>query len=720
MTTIEEGRIRWTDQGTYAPGTLLSGQYEVLRLLGSGASGTVYQCSDHSLGGLSVAVKICPMSVARNKAAASRIATEILASHRVDHPNVVRFYGCIRDEGHIGLVMEYVDGIPLDALLERGHKLTVSQCLDVLVQSARGLKAIHDCGIIHRDLKPSNIMVTKDNQIKITDFGIARTSLREFQENTENERAVGQMPNRVGKVTLDGELVGTPDYISPEYVRDGVVDVRSDIYALGVIAYELLSGSCPFSEKSLIELLTSKVELDAPPLLSTPERELSPALTECVRRALCREPAQRYQRVAEFLSVLEAIRSTTKSTGLLLEIKQEERSVVEEEQPQEPLSRRRKIIIVASAITLVISLSFLLWEHYGTKSVPPAIKPKTPPHRVVAVTGDADESADSLQSLMGMSTKVVTEPQQEATSASPRASVPSNSTQQSTATLNNLPHAKASSSPTIPVAQGYISFSKTALPPDTQPLTGRSEYAHRLRFLVGELLNVQDGRLLSNLSELQNDRSYPLFARTIIKLVSSDRTLPREVVIALLKALTDTIEGDGIENLRRWSDSRASQALLSIVVLSDDRFTVRQGFDALVSRDDLPPAVARLAARIRARGAVDELSPLLGFFIAVSDAAPEEYRKSVKALEKAGDDMELWSPIIEDGAPPAITSILLQVPSIPSHAALLLAKRRDKAIRLLLGKRIEVASQLPEGLVSQLFQEESDQEIRSLYSKRIN
>lgn len=721
MTASEEGSIQWTEHGTYAPGSLLSTQYEVIRLLGSGASGTVYQCADHSLGGLSVAVKICPMSVARNKAAAARIATEILASHRVDHPNVVRFYGCIRDQGHIGLVMEYVDGTPLDTILEKGSKLTVPQCLDVLVQSARGLKAIHDCEIIHRDLKPSNIMVTKDGQIKITDFGIARTSLEEIAERGERREMTASQP-RVGKVTLDGELVGTPEYISPEYIRDGIVDERSDIYALGVIGYELISGACPFADKSLIELLTSKVELDPPPLVSTPDREVPAALIECIRRALSRDADERYQRVSELLSVLETIRNTTKSARLVLDTSKKEEVIHKEEVQEAPEPKKNRKIVVVAGIVFIISSSFLVWEAWlesqKTSRIALAQKPVI---QIAAVkTEEVKEERETLDTLMTMSTKVAKSEQatEQVPPASPQKALASAQTSTGIS-AGDLPHAKLSASLAKAPASGTVELvTPPRLSQGEAEVIGKREYAVRLRSLVGELINGQDGRLLSTLSDLRGDRSYPIFARSLINIVGTDRALPREVRVALLKALTDAIEGDGIEALRRWRDKRAPKALMSIMVLSSDRFTMRQTFDALASRDDLSEYLTLLVKEIKAKGAIDEVFPLFGLLVAAPDSSYEEYRANLAPLEKADQELTLWRVVAQEAPPVAITSLLLHLSRLPAEATLLLGQRQEREIRYLLAKRLEVASRLPKGLIEELLKGESDKEIREIYRKR--
>lgn len=215
------------------PGTIVNGRYEVVKCLGTGSMGMVYACRHRELQGHIVAMKVLFSEVARDEVAAARFRNEIVASYGVSHPNVVRAYEYFRDGDLIAFTMEYIGGGDLADKISVDEKIAVPEIVRMLQQMCSGVQAIHDAGIIHRDLKPENILLTAQGDIKITDFGIART---------------GTGP----KLTEHGGVVGTIDYVSPEYLEQGQVDARSDIYALGVLAYEMITQESPFKGKSVI------------------------------------------------------------------------------------------------------------------------------------------------------------------------------------------------------------------------------------------------------------------------------------------------------------------------------------------------------------------------------------------------------------------------------------------------------------------------------------
>jgi len=263
------------------PGTVIAGRYEVVKCLGTGSMGLVYACRHREQAGNLVAVKVLFPEVAQDKVAAARFRNEIFASYGVDHPNVVRAYEYLRDGDLIAYTMEFVGGGDLADRLSKwkDNPLPVPESIRLLWQMASGVQAIHDSGIIHRDLKPENILLTSDGQVKIADFGIART---------------GFGP----KLTEHGGVVGTIDYVSPEYMLNSQVDWRSDIYALGILTYEMLTGDSPFRADSVYATMTKRLKMDAAPP-STHNPECPKELDEIVLRALAREPEARYQAAAE-------------------------------------------------------------------------------------------------------------------------------------------------------------------------------------------------------------------------------------------------------------------------------------------------------------------------------------------------------------------------------------------------------------------------------------
>ncbi|MBL7661539.1 serine/threonine protein kinase [bacterium] len=257
------------------PGTVVNGRYEIVKCLGTGSMGLVYACRHRELAGHLVAMKVLFSEVARDQVAVQRFRNEIVASYGVSHPNVVRAYEYFRDGDLVAFTMEYVGGGDLADRIVQDELLTVPEIVRMLSQMCSGVQAIHEAGIIHRDLKPENILLTAQGDIKITDFGIART---------------GSGP----KLTEHGGVVGTIDYVSPEYLEKGQVDARSDIYALGVLGFEMITGEAPFKGKSVIETMTLRLKSD-PPFPSEIRNDCPPELDQIIMRAMKRDPEERYQ-----------------------------------------------------------------------------------------------------------------------------------------------------------------------------------------------------------------------------------------------------------------------------------------------------------------------------------------------------------------------------------------------------------------------------------------
>lgn len=270
------------------PGTVIAGRYEVVKCLGSGSMGLVYACRHRELAGHMVAAKVLFPEVAQDKVAAARFRNEIFASYGVSHPNVVRAYEYLRDGDILAYTMEYVGGGDLAHRLgKQNDPISIPEIVRLLAQMCSGVQAIHDAGIVHRDLKPENILLTKEGMVKIADFGIART---------------GHGP----KLTEHGGVVGTIDYVSPEYMLNSQVDWRSDIYAIGILAYEMVTGESPFRGDSVYATMTKRLKSDpAPPSSLRPE--CPPQLDAIILRAMQRNPEERYQSATEMYRDLVAL-----------------------------------------------------------------------------------------------------------------------------------------------------------------------------------------------------------------------------------------------------------------------------------------------------------------------------------------------------------------------------------------------------------------------------
>jgi serine/threonine protein kinase len=234
-----------------------------------------------------VAVKVLFPEVARDKVAAARFRNEVLASYGVSHPNVVRAYEYLWDGDLVAYTMEYVGGGDLAERLSRQERLPIGDIVRLLSQMAAGVQAIHDAGIVHRDLKPENILLTKEGNVKIADFGIARTQ-------------------QGHKLTEHGGVVGTIDYVAPEYMLRSQVDWRSDIYALGILAFEMVTGEPPFRGDSVYATMTKRLKTDPdPPSKLRPE--CTAALDAVILKAMEREPHVRYQSALEIFYDLQKL-----------------------------------------------------------------------------------------------------------------------------------------------------------------------------------------------------------------------------------------------------------------------------------------------------------------------------------------------------------------------------------------------------------------------------
>ena len=264
------------------PGTVIDGRFEIIKSLGIGSMGQVYACKHRELSGHMVALKVLFQEVATDPVASTRFKNEITASWKINHPNVVRAYDFIRDGDLVGYTMEYVGGGDLADLISDQDSLSIAEISRLIGQVCSGVQAIHDAGIVHRDLKPENLLLSPDRNIKITDFGIARTKAGP-------------------RLTEHGGVVGTLDYVSPEYLEKSEVDTRSDIYAIGIIAYELITHELPFKGNNPVEIIMSKLKTEP-----TPPHHLRPdcpeKLARIIMKMIAKNPDDRYQSSSDIVS----------------------------------------------------------------------------------------------------------------------------------------------------------------------------------------------------------------------------------------------------------------------------------------------------------------------------------------------------------------------------------------------------------------------------------
>jgi serine/threonine-protein kinase len=257
------------DEGRFLPGTVLVGRYRVAGVLGRGGMGEVYRATDLTLG-QAVALKFLPEGLARDERALVRFYNEVRTARQVTHPNVCRVYDIGQVDGIPYISMEFVDGEDLASLLRRIGRLPVDKALETARKLCAGLAAAHERGVLHRDLKPANIMIDGRGQVIIMDFGLAGLS-EQLQSDVRS---------------------GTPAYMSPEQLAGTEVTFKSDIYALGLVLYELFTGKRAFEAASLMELMDLQ-QRAAPASLTSTVKDLDPAVERVVLRCLAPNPAGR-------------------------------------------------------------------------------------------------------------------------------------------------------------------------------------------------------------------------------------------------------------------------------------------------------------------------------------------------------------------------------------------------------------------------------------------
>ncbi|MDP3499909.1 MAG: serine/threonine-protein kinase [Myxococcales bacterium] len=292
--------------GAFTPGALVLGdRFRVERLLGGGGMGLVYVAEQVSLG-RKVALKVLRDDLLATQGMGERFRREALLLSSVEHPSVVRVID-FGEHGHsMCLVMEYVEGQSLQQLIEREAPIAVDRAERILGQLAQGLAAIHGKGIVHRDLKPDNVVLTTTpdgrEQARVLDFGIARLA----------------EPDERQQVTQSGFVVGTPEYMSPEQAMGQPLDPRSDLYALGLIAFRLLTGKAPFPGPSPRELVSQQIHQAPPRLLElAPHLASAQALVDVVTACMAKEPDARPPTAAAFLErlALKPIQLTSTVSG---------------------------------------------------------------------------------------------------------------------------------------------------------------------------------------------------------------------------------------------------------------------------------------------------------------------------------------------------------------------------------------------------------------------
>ncbi|MEV1289768.1 protein kinase [Micromonospora sp. NPDC049679] len=262
-----------------SPGVALGGRYRLDERIASGGMGDVWRGTDDVLG-RTVAVKVLLPALLDEPGFAERFRGEARTMATINHPGVVDVYDYGSDQQIAFLIMEYVEGDALSRTLSRVGRLTPARTMALVAQAADALQAAHDKGIVHRDVKPGNLLVRPNGTLVLTDFGIARSEL-------------------VGQLTAAGSVLGTASYISPEQATGSTASPASDVYALGVVAYQCLSGRRPFEGDNPLDIAMKHVREPVPPLPA----DTPPAVRSIVERALAKDPGARWPSAATLAAV---------------------------------------------------------------------------------------------------------------------------------------------------------------------------------------------------------------------------------------------------------------------------------------------------------------------------------------------------------------------------------------------------------------------------------
>lgn len=351
-----------TATGLYArqqltPGTVLAGRFRIEAILGVGGMGVVYRATDLALQ-VQVALKLLRPELAMRADAFERFRQELLMARQVSSPRVVRIHDLAQHEGQWLISMDYVDGEGLDRRLDRDGPMQPAEAARIGRQLAEGLSAAHARGVIHRDLKPANVLLDRNGDAYISDFGVARSLAS-------------------GGITQTGAVVGTPDYLSPEQARGDTVDGRSDLYALGLLLYEMLTGAMPFSGGTVSEILAQRM-LRSPPPVSTLRPQTPPWLTRLVDRLLRTQPAHRLQSADEVIRAIDR------------------REVPRDFRP----TRGVWIGLATAALVALAAVGAWQWQR---SAVPAALATVTPLHRllVLPIEAPAGHVGDARAAALG-------------------------------------------------------------------------------------------------------------------------------------------------------------------------------------------------------------------------------------------------------------------------------------------------------------------------------
>lgn len=361
-----------------AKGMYVADRYEILDKIGAGGMSDVYKAKDHILD-REVAVKVLKSEFAEDVTFVTKFRSEAQSAARLEHPNIVNIYDVGSENGMYYIVMEYVEGITLKTYIEKKGRLNFKEAISIAIQVGRGIEAAHNKNIIHRDIKPQNIIISTEGKVKVTDFGIARAA---------------------SSNTIHADVMGSVHYASPEQARNGYVDARSDIYSLGIVMYEMVTGRVPFDGDSTVAVAIQHLqeEMVEP---SAYAADLPVSLEKIILKATMKNADRRYANMEDLLMDLkkalvspnedfvtivdadEAEKTRVVSAEEQEQLRQELETENEDEEsddededdgPVNPKLEKAITIMGIAAAVIIIALviyligSFLGWFHFGGKS----------------------------------------------------------------------------------------------------------------------------------------------------------------------------------------------------------------------------------------------------------------------------------------------------------------------------------------------------------------
>ncbi len=259
-------------------GSYLADRYEILDKIGTGGMSDVYKAMDHILG-REVAVKVLKQEFAEDVTFVTKFRSEAQSAAGLEHPNIVNIYDVGSENGMYYIVMEYVEGITLKTYIEKKGQLNFKEAISIAIQVGRGIEAAHNKGIIHRDIKPQNIIISTEGKVKVTDFGIARAT---------------------SSNTIHADVMGSVHYASPEQARNGYVDGKSDIYSLGIVMYEMVTGRVPFDGDTTVAVALQHLQEEmVAPSAYAPDLPIS--LEKIILKCTMKSPDRRYAAIEDLL-----------------------------------------------------------------------------------------------------------------------------------------------------------------------------------------------------------------------------------------------------------------------------------------------------------------------------------------------------------------------------------------------------------------------------------